>query len=300
LHYRPAEIVVVEFMTAARELIAVDIGNSRLKAGRFHPEATPESSLPEPVDILSLPIVNKTGEFDSDRFRVWCDKHTTNHVSVLVASVHRGAAARLKDTVAGWIEHSQRDVVLRQLSYRDVPLEIHVDEPARVGIDRLLAAQAANRLRRHGEPAIIVGLGTAITVDLLESDGAFAGGAILPGIAMSARALAADTDALPHVDPALIESPPLAVGKSTTAAIESGLVWGTVGAIRELISQFSSMLSTSPELFVTGGASALIVGQFTIASGYRVHHVPHLVLAGIALVNAQSCGNRDTRRTNHE
>ena len=77
----------------------------------------------------------------------------------------------------------------------------------------------------------------------------------MPGIAMSARALAADTEALPHVDPEQFQKPPAALGKSTTSAIESGLYWGTIGAIGELTSRLSSTQPTSPELFLTGGAS---------------------------------------------
>ena len=102
--------------------------------------------------------------------------------------MHRGAAARLSAVLADWAKQSGEDCPIRQLTYRDVPLTIRVDEPARVGIDRLLAALAADRLRQRDRAAIVVDLGTAITVDLVDADGAFAGGAILPGIATSARA----------------------------------------------------------------------------------------------------------------
>ena len=64
----------------------------------------------------------------------------------------------------------------------------------------LLAAVAANRIRTADRPAVIVDLGTAITVDLVSSDGAFQGGAILPGIEMSARALHDYTDLLPRIE----------------------------------------------------------------------------------------------------
>ncbi len=206
---------------------------------------------------------------------------------MLVASVHRGASARLEAAVDQLTEHSPRDILLRPLSYRDVPLTIRVSEPARVGIDRVLAAFAASRLRPRDRPAIIVSLGTAITVDLLEADGAFAGGAILPGIAMSARALAEDTDALPHVNPERLEKPP-ALGTSTTTAIESGLYWGAIGAIRELISQLSATLTVSPELFLTGGAAWQVSELLTEATDFPIRHVPHLVLAGIALVDTEA------------
>src|SRR6185295_3956598 len=110
-----------------------------------------------------------------------------------------------------------------------------VEEPARVGIDRLLAALAANHLRRPERAAIVADLGTAITVDLLSENGTFEGGAILPGIGMSSRALAEQTDALPRVAIEPSQGTPTSLGKSTEAAIRSGLYWGTIGAMSELI-----------------------------------------------------------------
>ena len=195
-------------------------------------------------------------------------------------------------TVAEWSEQAQRDVVVQTLSYRDVALTTSVSEPQQVGIDRLLSAFAASRVRQGDAPTVIVSLGTAITVDLLEADGVFAGGAILPGIAMSARALADDTDALPHVNPEQLQRPP-ALGKSTTAAIEAGLYWGAICAIRELVSQLSATQATSPQLFLTGGASRQVVDELADVVDIPVHHVPHLVLAGIALVDAAAAGNSD-------
>jgi type III pantothenate kinase len=106
---------------------------------------------------------------------------------------------------------------------------------------------------------------------------------------MSARALAEDTDALPHVDSERLEKPP-ALGKSTTAAIESGLYWGSIGAIRQLVSQLSATLKQPPELILTGGASAQVVNLLAEIENLTVRHVPHLVLAGIALVGWESSG----------
>ena len=118
-------------------------------------------------------------------------------------------------------------------------MPIRVDEPARVGIDRLLAAFAANRLRAPQKAAIVIDLGTAITVDLVEVDGGFAGGAILPGIGTAGSALADQTDALPHIQLSHSSGPPAPLGKSTAAAIEAGLYWGAVGAIEKLVSELS-------------------------------------------------------------
>jgi type III pantothenate kinase len=153
-----------------------------------------------------------------------------------------------------------------------------------------MAAFAANRLRRADRAAIVVDLGTAIKVDVVTREGAFAGGAILPGLAMSARALDEQTDALPRIAVDRWQSPPQALGKSTEPAIEAGLFWGAVGAIRELVEQYANEFGPSPDLFASGGASQLVAGVLSQRNGLQVVHVPHLVLGGIALLGSKTSG----------
>jgi type III pantothenate kinase len=276
------------------DLMAVDIGNSRVKFGQFQRECSGEIDtgktvgaaddplLPEPVATFDLPIRHDTGEFDSNRLLAWCNEHLEGGTTWRVASVHRAAAARLSAALIDWAKQSGRDCPIRQITFRDVPLLIRVEQPERVGIDRLLAAFAADRLRQPNRAAIVVDLGTAITVDLVDTDGAFAGGAILPGIATWARALAEQTDALPQVSLEFLDKPPVPLGTSTVAAIESGIYWGAIGAIRELATQLSAHYPIRPDLFITGGASQQ-VAELLKTHG-TVRHVPNLVLSGIALV----------------
>jgi type III pantothenate kinase len=99
---------------------------------------------------------------------------------------------------------------------------------------------------------------------------------------MSARALAEQTDALPQLGMNSLEAPPAALGKSTADAIEAGLYWGAVGAIRELVARLSAGFAGTPELFLTGGASPQVAEL--LGADQPARHVPHLVLSGIALV----------------
>jgi type III pantothenate kinase len=267
-------------------MIAVDLGNTRMKLGRFARDGRKGDALPEPVATFDVPISHESGEFDTQRLIAWCEEFVSGQSAWLVASVHRGAADRLDATVAEWAQRSGVECPIRRLTYRDVPLEIRVDAPERVGIDRLVAAVAADRLRRPDRAVIVVDAGTAITVDLLDQNGAFCGGAILPGIAMSARALAEQTDALPRVALDHLGHPPAALGKSTMPAIESGLYWGAVGAIRELIHQLAGPLGAPPDVLLTGGASPDVADILAASESWSVRHVPHLVLSGIALVSA--------------
>ena len=152
-----------------------------------------------------------------------------------IGSVNRPAASRLID----WLRDHRPDDEIMLLTSGDLPLVVKLPRPDMVGVDRLLDALAANRLRTPGRPAVVVDVGSAITVDLVDADGAFLGGAILPGIAMSARALHEFTDLLPQIDMAELAEPPPALGTATVAAMRSGLFWGAVGAVRQLVEQLT-------------------------------------------------------------
>jgi len=286
-------------------MIAVDIGNARIKVGRFAPAWDQECSglpnapshrrpgpgrkgsvgndfphgLPAPAATLS---VDGT-ELRFDPLLDWLGKPPESGFSWWIGSVNRPATTALLD----WLHKTRPQDPITLLSSADLPLTIRVPQPDRVGIDRLLDAVAANVLRSPEHPAVVVDVGTAITIDLVAADGAFCGGAIAPGIAMSARALNEFTDLLPWVDVAELHEPPPPVGASTTEAMRSGLFWFAVGTIREFVAQMAACNECSgrpvapkePNVFLTGGASAAVAGLL----GYRTQLVPHLALAGIAL-----------------
>jgi type III pantothenate kinase len=143
----------------------------------------------------------------------------------------------------------------------DLPLNISVDSPERVGIDRLLNAVAANVLRPVGQPAIVVSSGTATTVDLITGDGVFAGGAILPGFELAGRSLHEHTALLPQISAAELSGLSVpALGKNTQAAIRAGLLYGQVGAVKELIERLSP--DESSVVYLTGGNGALLAPFF--------------------------------------
>ena len=199
-----------------------------------------------------------------------------------IASVNRESRQQVVASLEAFAGDSGQRLDVTRIDPGHLPLEVRVPEPEKVGIDRLAGAVAANRLRRPDKPAVVVDLGTAITIDLIAADGAFEGGAILPGVAMSARALHQQTDLLPERPMHELDASPEAVGKNTADAIDAGLFWGAVGAVREVIARQSDRLTTAPQVFVTGGAApsvARLLGGPDIA----VRHVPDLVLSGIAV-----------------
>lgn len=275
-------------------LIAVDIGNSRIKVGRFTGDRD-RSGLPFPMRVLELPA----GSFDPTSLGAsLADAQPDVGVEWWIASVNRAPTEQL----TAWLKErgcKEFDASMRPesgaglqrfgyclLKHLDLPLSVELPQPDRVGIDRLLGAVAANHVRATGRPAVIVGIGTAITVDLVSPAGAFLGGSILPGIGISARAMHDFTDRLPLITMEELADPPPALGTSTIDAMRSGLYWGAIGAMKELVDRLagsSGTLASASEplqVFLTGGA-APVVAEFLDPSAILI---PHLVLSGIALV----------------
>lgn len=254
-------------------LVAVDIGNNRIKLGLFRSSATP--GLPQPRRWWSL-----AGDAtDLNPLAGWLPA-ADQPLCWWIGSVNRPATTRLVD----WLRRHRSEDPVTLLAAGDLPLEVALERPDMVGIDRLLAAVAANRLRHPRRAAVIVDLGTAITVDLVSTEGAFLGGAILPGIAISARALHEFTDLLPEIRMSELQQQPPALGGATEPAMRAGLYWGAVGGVRELIGRLAEEVSAQPEVFLTGGAGEVVARLFGPTARYQ----PHLTLAGIILAAARS------------
>jgi type III pantothenate kinase len=265
--------------------VAVDIGNTRLKLGLFSSaEAASGVPLPEPADTLSVSVDRL------DDVAEWLQPHGVSETSWYIGSVQRSFTTELLT----WLRMRCAGHITL-LCASDLTLRVELPRPDMVGIDRLLAAVGAGALREPSRPAVIVDLGTAVTVDLISADGTFQGGAILPGIAMSARALHEFTDLLPLIDMAELHEAPAEIGKDTVAAMRSGLFWGTIGAARELIARMSGVGSdpspqASPQVFLTGGAAASVAHLLAADAQY----VPDLTLGGIAItVNHLAAGRAE-------
>ncbi|MHB8863493.1 MAG: type III pantothenate kinase [Pirellulaceae bacterium] len=266
-------------------LMVADVGNSAVKLGRFLVSTDADRS-PGQLD-LQLDGVYPTVISAKDMCAVPSGGRLPVRLEALLmqlpAAPLRWFAASVNRTIeahfSAWIRAHRPADPYMLLHYQHFPLELDVRAPERVGTDRLAAAVAANELRAPQRSAIIVDAGTAVTVDLLTSDGVFRGGAILPGIQTAAQGLASATDALPLLENLDLSSLPAAIGKSTPEAMRSGIVWGCVGAVRELIAQMSVGLSHVPNVFCTGGDGMHLARLIDRDMKYD----PNLVLRGIAL-----------------
>ena len=133
-------------------------------------------------------------------------------------------------------------------------LHICINDPGTVASDLVVAAVAAKE--EYPLPCIVVDMGTATTLTVVDEKGRYVGGAILPGVGLSLNALAQGTALLPNIE---IAAPRNAISANTVECMKSGIVYGTAGAIDGLLERFSEELATPPASIVaTGGMSGLI------------------------------------------
>lgn len=240
-------------------LLTVSIGNTNCAFGLFNRGILDRHGTVANRDLITLPDVIG-------------DAHVSQ---IALASVAPARTEQAIPLLAG----AFRQPVL--LAGRDLPLtlDIQYDHPESIGIDRLLNAIAA--YARTQAAAIVVDVGTAVTVDLISDRGSFRGGAIAAGPATMLRALAQDAEQLPAVS---FNQPPQPLGHTTTNAMRSGAWYGTIGLVRELITRIGAEHSGTLPVLLTGGAGQFVASALTPPAEY----FPHLGLEGLALLVSQT------------
>src|SRR5689334_4860343 len=155
------------------------------------------------------------------------------------------------------LDSTLRDALERYFQIKPIFVEpgvktgmpVLVDNPAEVGADRIVNGVAA--FERYGGPCIVVDIGTAITFDVISERGEYLGGAIAPGVGISAEALFQRTARLPKVD---LRRPARVIGTNTVTHIQSGLFYGFIGLVDGLLERIiEEMGSGKPKIISTGG-----------------------------------------------
>jgi type III pantothenate kinase len=154
-------------------------------------------------------------------------------------------------------------------------MPILYENPLEVGADRIAAAVAA--FEKHGGPAIVVDFGTATTFDAISAKGEYLGGAIAPGIQISAEALYLKTARLPRIE---IRKPKRAVGRTTVTSMQSGLYFGYVGLVTNIIEEVRKELGKGGKVIATGGFGGPIKPEVPAIDVYE----PDLVLEGLRII----------------
>ncbi|MBK5515094.1 type III pantothenate kinase [Bacillus sp. TH11] len=132
-------------------------------------------------------------------------------------------------------------------------LNIKYENPREVGADRIVNAVAG--IQEYGSPLIIVDFGTATTYCYINEDKQYMGGAIAPGIMISAEALYSRAAKLPRIE---ITKPGSVIGKNTVSAMQSGILYGYVGQVEGIVKRMKEEAKQEPKVIATGGLAKLI------------------------------------------
>jgi len=243
-------------------VLACDIGNTSVQIARID---GPDSSM-----LMSFPNDDLSG-LGAGLADIWGN----------MGSMGKVAASSVNPSALGSLEAAAGQTIAQDVLVigRDLPLPIEtdLDHPAGIGTDRLCAAAAA--YDQLGLACVVADFGSAITIDCVNEDGVFRGGAIMPGLQMGAKALSSQTAQLPAVTK---KDPDWIYGRDTEQAIIGGLVRGARGALRELVETYATEMGSWPLVILTGGDARLIcrdVNESDMAQAI----VDDLVLRGVAI-----------------
>lgn len=133
-------------------------------------------------------------------------------------------------------------------------INIHCDDPSTVGADLICACVAANSI--YGNPALVVDMGTATKMMVIDNTGTFIGVSIIPGVNIALKALANGTAQLPQIS---LEAPNSVIGKNTADCMRSGAVFGNASMIDGMIDRFNDEMGCELKVIATGGLSETII-----------------------------------------
>jgi type III pantothenate kinase len=165
-------------------------------------------------------------------------------------------------------------------------MPILIDNPAEVGADRIVNSVAA--WHRHQQAVIVVDFGTATNFDAVSAKGEYLGGAIAPGVDISIDALFSRAAKLPRIE---LKRPPKAVGKNTVGALQSGLFFGYVGLVDELVGRMKQEVADDARVLATGGLARL----FAEACNTLSEVDEHLTLDGLRILHDMNAPVENTK-----
>jgi type III pantothenate kinase len=162
-------------------------------------------------------------------------------------------------------------------------MPILYENPGEVGADRIVSSVAAYEEVRAA--CVVVDFGTATTFDAISAKWEYLGGAIAPGLQISAEALDLKTAKLPRIE---IRKPDFVIGRTTVGSMQSGLYYGYIGLVDNIIREMRACLADSAVVLATGGASELFAREIPAIDRF----LPDLVLTGLRILFER---NRPTR-----
>ena len=233
--------------------------------------------------LVAGQIVLKTGHFPTHQFDDGPSKQFADFVAPLLAETTGVAFCSVVPSINQNLSDSlcESEKPVFHLTHKTcMGLDLAYPKPDEIGQDRIANALAAQAF--YGTPAIIIDMGTAVTFDIVTSQG-YEGGIIAPGLALMTRYLHEQTALLPELKPEDLLNVEGAIGKSTTHAMKLGVAVGFSGMIEALLAKVTDELAlrgeASPVVLSTGGSVANLTKDWVQKSQF----VPDLTLMGLAV-----------------
>ncbi len=282
-------------------LLAIEVGNTNMVLGLYRP-ATAEV----PAELVHHWRLATPVHQTPDELRI-----AMNGLLLLNGLTVSDVDGVAISSVVPQVDHLLREVTESFFHVRPMFVEpgiktglpVLTDNPAEVGADRIVNCVAA--FARYGGPCIVVDLGTATTFDVISGKGEFLGGAIAPGLGISADALFDRAARLSRVQ---IRKPSKVIGTGTADNIQIGLYYGYIGLVDGICERMLAEMDPKTRVVATGGFAQMIAPD----SRYLKTVDPHLTLDGVRLIyernaknmernaqNAMQSGERAKRKQSH-
>ena len=242
-------------------MLGVSVGNTRTRIGAFMDGELQECAIfrNERKDAITDALEHAYGPLKG-----------RDDTAILMSSVNDPVALLTEQLIQQVLGKTARRVE-RDIA---IPVGRQLDHGALIGEDRLLNAAAAFDVLKQA--CVVVDAGTAITVDFVDAEGTFHGGAIAAGAQLQLDALNQRADMLPEAE---LQKPKQAIGHNTLDAMFSGVYFGLRGMVRELAEQYAQTHGSFPMVVVTGGDGNLLFRDFELVD--RI--VPNLTMMGLYL-----------------
>lgn len=154
-------------------------------------------------------------------------------------------------------------------------LKVDIDDPSQLGND--LVVGAVTVLEEFKPPIVLIDMGTATTIFVIDENGTYVGGAIIPGLMISQNALSKNTSLLPSIS---LEAPKSVIGKNTIDAMQSGAIFGTASMLDGMLDKIESEIGKKPTVIATGGLSECIIKHCR----HEIIYDPDLLLKGLWII----------------
>lgn len=248
-------------------LLTIDVGNTNLTIGLYEADrltdhwrlATDHDRMPDEYGLQLLGLLSHIGHAPADL------------TGISLASVVPPLTARVTQACR---EYLKQEPFVVDTGVK-TGVRIRYEDPKTVGADRVCDAAAVIKL--YGGPACVVDFGTATTFNAITADGDYLGGAITAGVNLAAEALYTHAAKLQRID---LQRPPSVIGRNTTHAMQSGLLFGYASMVEGMVERFRKELGANMKVIATGGLAEVIARETPVIEIIA----PWLTLDGLRII----------------